>query len=109
MSRKLLFRVTYALSLSSYYCSGQLLLCVPPATDADALHSVKWHPKQPDTLAIASQSNIYLIDLINAAHISRSQALPQSELDHISQVFSVRSVSHIVTYAIPHPDSLYSV
>jgi hypothetical protein len=75
--------------------SGQLLLCVPPVgsdSASDALHSVKWHPKEPDTLAIASQSKVYLIDLTNV-HSLRGQPIPQSDLPHISQAFSIPSVS----------------
>src|SRR5262245_37351796 len=75
--------------------SGQLLLCVPPSSGSDTLQSVKWHPEQADTLAIASYSNIYLIDLVDAAHSSRGQPLAQSDLHHVSQVFSVPSVSFI--------------
>ncbi|KAJ6547097.1 hypothetical protein B0H19DRAFT_1163992 [Mycena capillaripes] len=70
---------------------GQLLLCVPPVgsdSASDALHSVKWHPKEPDTLAVASQSKVYLIDLTNI-HSLRGQPIPQSDLPHISQAFAV--------------------
>ncbi|KAJ6606531.1 hypothetical protein DFH09DRAFT_1299762 [Mycena vulgaris] len=72
---------------------GQLLLCVPPVVSdsaSDALHSVKWHPKDPDTLAVASQSKVYLIDLTNI-HSLRGQPIPQSDLPHISQAFSIPS------------------
>ncbi|KAJ7093204.1 hypothetical protein C8R44DRAFT_815841 [Mycena epipterygia] len=72
---------------------GQLLLCVPPVgsdSASDALHSVKWHPKEPDTLAVASQSKVYLIDLTNI-HSLRGQPIPQSDLPHISQAFSIPS------------------
>ena len=60
--------------------------------DSDALHSVKWHPKQPDTLAVASESKIFLVDLSDAARMFRGQPVPQAELHRISQVFSVPSV-----------------
>ncbi|KAJ6618338.1 hypothetical protein B0H10DRAFT_2030437 [Mycena sp. CBHHK59/15] len=72
---------------------GQLLLCVPPVgqdSTSDALHSVKWHPKEPDTLAVASPSKVYLIDLTNI-HNLRGQPIPQSDLPHISQAFSIPS------------------
>ncbi|KAJ7771739.1 hypothetical protein B0H16DRAFT_1660701 [Mycena metata] len=72
---------------------GQLLLCVPPVgqdSASDALHSVKWHPKEPDTLAVASQSKVFLIDLTNV-HSLRGQPIPQSDLPHISQAFSIPS------------------
>ncbi|KAJ7756874.1 hypothetical protein DFH07DRAFT_919930 [Mycena maculata] len=70
---------------------GQLLLCVPPVgldSASDALHSVKWHPKEPDTLAVASQNKVYLIDLTNI-HSLRGQPVQQLDLPHISQVFSI--------------------
>ncbi|KAJ7867268.1 hypothetical protein B0H13DRAFT_2559946 [Mycena leptocephala] len=52
---------------------GQLLLCVPPVgsdSASDALHSVKWHPKEPNTLAVASQSKVYLIDLTTLTELN---------------------------------------
>ena len=76
----------------SWHHSGQLLLCVLPAAESDALHSVKWHPKEPDTLAVASENKIFVIDLANT-HALRGQPLPQSDLHHIGQLFSVPSVS----------------
>jgi hypothetical protein len=85
----------HCLRFSHNHHRGQLLLCVPPASDSDALHSVKWHPKQPDTLAVASESKIYLVDLADASRISKGQPFPQSELHRISQMFSVPSVSLI--------------
>ncbi|KAJ7261361.1 hypothetical protein B0H12DRAFT_1106443 [Mycena haematopus] len=72
---------------------GQLLLCVAPVgpdSASDALHSVKWHPKEPDMLAVASQSKVYLIDL-QTVHSLHGQPIPQSDLSHISQVFSIPS------------------
>jgi hypothetical protein len=83
-------------SLIVFLTSGQLLLCIPPALDSDALHSVKWHPKQPDTLAVASESKIFLVDLSDAARMFRGQPVPQTELHRISQVFSVPSVSLLI-------------
>lgn len=71
---------------------GRLLLCVIPSADADPLHSVKWHPKQPDTLAVTSETKMYLLDLADAARTYRGEPLPQVELNHISQVFAVPSV-----------------
>ena len=78
-------------------CSGRLLLCIVPSADADPLHSVKWHPKQPDTLAVASETKMYLLDLADAARTFRGEPLPQGELNRISQVFSVPSVSHFIS------------
>ncbi|TFK67911.1 hypothetical protein BDN72DRAFT_842508 [Pluteus cervinus] len=69
---------------------GKLLLCVPPALGSEALHSVKWHPKEADTLAVASRDKLYYIDLANTNAL-HGQPLPQSDLHHIGQVFSVTS------------------
>jgi hypothetical protein len=72
---------------------GVLLLCVPPVgadSASDALHSVKWHPKEPEMLAVASQNKVYLIELQNVEPM-RGQPIPQSELPHMAQAFSIPS------------------
>lgn len=75
------------------FFSGRLLLCVPPTSDThDAIRAVKWHPKESDTLAIATEDKIYVIDLANT-HALHGQPLPHSDLHHIGQVFNVPSVS----------------
>ncbi|KAJ7582598.1 hypothetical protein C8J56DRAFT_955205 [Mycena floridula] len=66
---------------------GQVLLCVPPSNDPDGLQAVKWHPKEPDTLAVASESQIYLIDLANTQPY-HGQTLALSDLQHIGQLFT---------------------
>ncbi|KIJ60640.1 hypothetical protein HYDPIDRAFT_98194 [Hydnomerulius pinastri MD-312] len=81
---------------------GQLLLCVVPSADADPLHSVKWHPKQPDTLAVASETKMYLLDLADAARTYRGEPLPQVELSRISQVFTVPSRLVAFDFDVPH-------
>lgn len=69
---------------------GQVLLCVQPSS-GDGLHAVKWHPKDPDTLAIASENKVFLIDLINIHPHHRSQPISQSTLNHLAQTFTVTS------------------
>ncbi|KAH7914946.1 hypothetical protein BJ138DRAFT_1078241 [Hygrophoropsis aurantiaca] len=81
---------------------GHLLLCIVPSPDVDPLHSVKWHPKQLDTLAVASDSKMYLLDLTDAAHIYRGEPLPQTELARISQVFSIPSRLVAFDFDVPH-------
>ncbi|KAF9228666.1 hypothetical protein BS17DRAFT_772338 [Gyrodon lividus] len=81
---------------------GHLLLCVVPSADADPLHSVKWHPKQLDTLAVASETKMYLLDLADAARTFRGEPLPQVELNRISQVFSVPSRLVAFDFDVPH-------
>ncbi|KIK98818.1 hypothetical protein PAXRUDRAFT_823420 [Paxillus rubicundulus Ve08.2h10] len=81
---------------------GNLLLCVVPSADADPLHSVKWHPKQPDTLAVASETKMYLLDLADAARTFRGEPLPQVELNRISQAFCVPSRLVAFDFDVPH-------
>ncbi|KAI6126276.1 hypothetical protein EV401DRAFT_2207222 [Pisolithus croceorrhizus] len=81
---------------------GHLLLCVVPSADADPFHSVKWHPKQPDTLAVASGTKMYLLDLADAARTYRGEPLPQIELNRISQVFTVPSRLVAFDFDVPH-------
>lgn len=68
---------------------GTLVLNVPPST-VSPLISVKWHPLSNETLAVTSESRVYLIDLVNT-HSLGSQPFPQGDLHHISQVFEVPS------------------
>jgi hypothetical protein len=70
---------------------GQVLLCVGPGSLGEGLHSVKWHPKQSETLAVASDSRIFLLELGVVARTFRGSPLPQAELHRIAQVFSVPS------------------
>jgi len=66
-------------------------LCVRPANNAqEALRAVKWHPQEPDTLAISSNHNIYVIDVANCAALH--QPILHSELHHISNIYSVPSL-----------------
>ncbi|KAL0580223.1 hypothetical protein V5O48_001816 [Marasmius crinis-equi] len=69
---------------------GQLLLCVGPAGNHEPLTLVKWHPKESDTLAVASESQIYLLNLAHA-HVMRGRNLIQADLQEIAQVFTLSS------------------
>jgi hypothetical protein len=70
------------------------LLCVFPALDGEALHSVKWHPTQPDTVAVASETKIYMFNIEEAAHLFGGEPIPQNELQRVSDIFSLPSVRH---------------
>lgn len=72
------------------------MLCVLPPTDIDRLHAVKWHPQLPDLLAVASDTNLYLINISDAAHIFAGEPIPQMELNRVGTVFSVPSVGFFV-------------
>ena len=65
---------------------GRILLRVLPSTGPSALRSVKWHPKDPDTLALASDTHIYLINVFEASRMY--ETVHPSDLDRISQVFT---------------------
>jgi hypothetical protein len=90
MSRMCLYFCPFYILTSSCF-SGTVLLCIPPIHDSEALHSVKWHPKEPDTLAVASENEVYLIDLANT-HALRGQTLAHTDIHHIGQIFPVSSV-----------------
>ncbi|KAI1785142.1 hypothetical protein LXA43DRAFT_1118280 [Ganoderma leucocontextum] len=64
------------------------MLCVNPQMDVEPLHAVKWHPQQPDLVAVASDTSVYITD---AAHVFGGELISQSELHRIGQVFSVPS------------------
>ncbi|KIK63644.1 hypothetical protein GYMLUDRAFT_40712 [Collybiopsis luxurians FD-317 M1] len=70
---------------------AQILLCIGPSGHGQsALTMVKWHPKDQDTLVVASESQLCLIDLANAPAL-RGQVLSQSDLQHIGQIFPMTS------------------
>ncbi|KAJ3997522.1 hypothetical protein F5050DRAFT_1399834 [Lentinula boryana] len=70
---------------------AQILLCIGPSSHhQSALTMVKWHPKDQDTLAVASESQLCLIDLANAPAL-RGQVLTQADLQHIGQTFPMTS------------------
>ena len=81
------------------------MLCIHPTNNPnDALRAVKWHPKEPDTLAIASDSKIYVIDLANVAALH--QPINISELHHISHVYTVPSVSSSRSTFVSHTENV---
>ena len=69
------------------------MLCVYPQVDIEPLHAVKWHPQQPDLVAVASATNVYLLNIADAAHAFGGDPISQHELHRVGQVFSVPSVS----------------
>ncbi|KAI0928852.1 hypothetical protein AcW2_004723 [Taiwanofungus camphoratus] len=80
---------------------GKVMLCVLPPTDTDALHAVKWHPQQQDLVAVASDSNVYLINIDDAAHVFGGDAIHQAELHRIGQIFSVPSPIVAIDFDVP--------
>ena len=59
---------------------------------SDALHSVKWHPKEPDVLAVASERTVFLIDFSVLPDLT-GKVLPITDLNHYAQGFNPQSVS----------------
>jgi hypothetical protein len=79
---------------------GRVLLCVYPSADAEALLSVKWHPKQPDQLAVGSENKIHLLNILDAAHVFQGEPVPSTELHHVGPIFQMPSVSNRRLYAM---------
>lgn len=75
--------------------SGRLLLYVLPSNDEyEPLQSVKWHPREKDTLAVTSDSTVYILDLLEISRTFRGdQPIYQSDLQQLSRWFEVPSVS----------------
>ncbi|PIL23859.1 hypothetical protein GSI_13610 [Ganoderma sinense ZZ0214-1] len=80
---------------------GRVMLCVYPQTDAEPLHAVKWHPQQPDLVAVASDTGVYLLNITEAAHVFGGEPISQNELHRIGQVFSVPSPILAFDFDVP--------
>ncbi|KAH7107770.1 hypothetical protein BKA62DRAFT_684399 [Auriculariales sp. MPI-PUGE-AT-0066] len=75
---------------------AQLLLCVAP-TDEAPLKVVKWHPTQLNTLAVGSDTEIFLVNVEDAIQEFNGRAITQNELARVGSVYSV--VSPLVSFA----------
>jgi hypothetical protein len=64
---------------------------VYPSPDIEPLQSVKWHPKQPDSLAVASESKIYLLNIVDADQTFAGAPIAQTDLQHVGAVFAMPS------------------
>ena len=73
--------------------SGKILLCVLPSMGQEALHSVKWHPKQQDTVAVASENDIYVLNINEADRMFEGEPIVQSDLHRIVQSIRMPAVS----------------
>ena len=80
--------------MTFYWFSGKILLCVLPAAGQEALHSVKWHPKQYNTVAVASESDIYVLNISEAASFFDGEPIMQSDLHRFVQSFRMPAVSY---------------
>ena len=77
---------------------GTIALCVLPPQDYEPLRSVKWHPQQPDLVAVASVNNVYFLNITDAALAFGGEPISQNDLSRIGQVFSVPSVRRRLIY-----------
>ena len=55
---------------------------------------MKWHPKQQDTLAVASGSDIYVLNIADASRAFHGEPIVQSELHRLVQSMRMLVVSH---------------
>ncbi|KAI9458037.1 hypothetical protein F5148DRAFT_1221565 [Russula earlei] len=75
---------------------GKILLCVLPSGGQEALHSVKWHPKQYNIVAVASENDIYVLNIFDAARFFDGEPIIQSELHRFVQ--SIRMPAPLVAF-----------
>ena len=66
-----------------------------PSNEMDPLHAVKWHPQHSELVAVASEANLYLINIADAHHIFGGEPIPQSELHRVGSTFNTPSVSEL--------------
>lgn len=72
---------------------SRIILHVPPHPDVSGFKVVKWHPKQANILAVASEKEIYLLNIEEAHSAFGSEGVTQNELSRVATVFAVPSVS----------------
>ena len=82
--------------LLTFPSSGRLLLCLIPSPDSDPLHCVKWHPKNPDVLAVASESTVFILSIPEVSNYFAGETITQADLARVGQCFSIPSVSDSV-------------
>jgi len=68
------------------------LLCVAPSEESP-LKVVKWHPTQLNTLAVGSDSEIFLVNVEDAIGEFNGRAITQNELSRVGSVYGVVAVS----------------
>ncbi|CCM02934.1 uncharacterized protein FIBRA_05049 [Fibroporia radiculosa] len=80
---------------------GKIMLCVEPSRDTEPLQAVKWHPQQPDLVAVASATNVYLINIEDALHVFGGEPIRQSDLHRVALIFSVPSPIVALDFDVP--------
>ncbi|KAF8522117.1 hypothetical protein BU17DRAFT_87217 [Hysterangium stoloniferum] len=80
-----------------------VLVCVHPGQGHQGnLKSVKWHPKQPTTLAVASENRIHLVNVDEVSKVYQGDGITQMEFSKIGVSFPVPSL--IVGFAFDIPN-----
>ncbi|KAG9015018.1 hypothetical protein FRB94_007090 [Tulasnella sp. JGI-2019a] len=80
---------------------SRIILHVPPQPNAPGFRVVKWHPKQAGMLAVASEKEIYLLNIDEAYQVFGSEGVSQEELSRVSKVFSIPSPLVSFTFDVP--------
>lgn len=68
------------------------MVFVVPSSESDPLHSVKWHPRDPDVLAVASNSNLYLLNVADCASVYGGEPVAQVDLHRVAQIYQSPTV-----------------
>ncbi|KIO26110.1 hypothetical protein M407DRAFT_243825 [Tulasnella calospora MUT 4182] len=80
---------------------SRIILHVPPPLDAPGFKVVKWHPKQSNLLAVASEQDIFLLNIEEAYQAFGSEGVSQDELGKVATVFSIPSPLVSITFDVP--------
>ncbi|KIJ37730.1 hypothetical protein M422DRAFT_33619 [Sphaerobolus stellatus SS14] len=81
---------------------ASLLMSVQPSQGNGAIKTVKWHPRQPDTLAVASENRIHLLNVDEIHRMYITESISPSEFLKIGQSFQVASPIVGFAFDIPH-------
>jgi hypothetical protein len=63
---------------------------------------VKWHPKQYNTVAVASENDIYVLNISEASNYFEGEPIMQSDLHRFVQSFRMPAVSYkLIWFCVP--------
>jgi len=77
-------------------------MSVEPAQGTSAIKSLKWHPKQPDTLAVASENRIHLVNVDEIHRTYLTDSIHPIDFLSIGQSFQVPAPIVGFAFDIPH-------
>ncbi|KAI0035754.1 hypothetical protein K488DRAFT_42648 [Vararia minispora EC-137] len=81
---------------------GRVVLCVIPQHGPEGLHSVKWHPKEENMLAVASESSVYILNVLDVDRAFGKDTIDQSELSRICRPMRMSSTLVALEFDIVH-------